>query len=223
METSRNRNPEKKKVVIIDDHPVVRQGISLVISQEDAFAVCAEAEDAGAGFEAIKKHKPDIAIVDISLKDISGIELIKWIKGLDFKVAVLVISMHDETVYAERALKAGAQGYLMKQEPPDKIIEAIHKVLCGEIYVSESVAKRMVRHLINGRAEKPSIIDALSDRELEVFQMIGRGFMPKEIAVKLCLSIKTIETYQANIKEKLLLGTSKELMRFAVGWMKQNP
>lgn len=219
----RNRALDKIKVVIVDDHPVVRQGLSQLISQDDAFLVCAEAEDARTGFEAVKTHRPDIAIIDISLKDISGIELIKWVKGLDFPVAMLVISMHDESVYAERALKAGAHGYLMKQESPDKIIEAINRVLRGDIYVSDPIAKRMIRHAVSGRAGTVSPVDALSDRELEVFQMIGKGLKPKQIAGKLNLSIKTIETYQSNIKEKLLLGSAGDLAQFAVSWMKQIP
>ena len=222
METPPNNNLGKIEIIIIDDHPVVCQGLAQIVSQDDNLHVCAIAEDAKTGFEAIKKHKPDVAIIDISLKDISGIELIKWVKDLDLNVAMLVISIHDEAVYAERALKAGALGYLMKQESPDKIIQAIRQILKGEIYVSDSVAKRMMRHLLKGHDEKTMPIDRLSDRELEVFQMIGRGFKPKQIANKLCLSIKTVETYQSNIKEKLFLKNAFELAQYAVQWMQQN-
>lgn len=208
-------------VVIVDDHPVVCHGLAQIIAQDENLYVCAEAEDAKTGFEAIKKHKPSIAIIDISLKDISGIDLIKWVKGLNFKVAMLVISIHDESVYAERALKAGAQGYLMKQESPDKIIQAIHQILKGEIYMSDSVAKRMMRHLINTSNDKVTSIDRLSDRELEVFQLIGQGLKSKQIAEKLCLSVKTIETYQSNLKEKLILNSASELAQYAVQWVQQ--
>lgn len=218
MEKSSKSTPEKIRVVIVDDHPVVRQGLAQIISQNETLQVCAEAADAKSGFDAIKKHRPHIAIIDISLTDISGIELIKWVKGLDFKVAMLVISIHDESVYAQRALKAGADGYLMKQESPDKIIEAIRRILNGDIFVSDSMAKRMMRHLVKGHDEGVPSVESLSDREFEVFQLVGQGFKPKQIAEKLCLSIKTIETYQSNIKEKLFLSNSFELAQFAIQW-----
>jgi DNA-binding NarL/FixJ family response regulator len=222
LESLQNKKQEKVRIVIVDDHPVVCHGLAQIIAHDANLHVCAEAEDAKTGFEAIKKHKPHIAIIDISLKDISGIELIKWVKGLrDFNVLMLVISIHDESVYAERALKAGAQGYLMKQESPDKIIQAIHQILKGEIYVSDSVAKRMMRHLINASNDKVTSIDRLSDRELEVFQLIGQGLKPKQIAEKLFLSVKTIETYQSNLKEKLILNSAFELAQYAVQWMQQ--
>jgi len=221
METFQINEPGKIEVIIVDDHPVVCHGIAQIIAQDDGLHVCAIAEDARTGFEAIKKHKPDVAIIDISLKDISGIELIKWVKDQDLNVAMLVISMHDEAVYAERALKAGALGYLMKQESPDKIIQAIRQILKGEIYVSDSVAKRMMRHLINAPNDKDTSIDRLSDRELEVFQLIGQGLKSKQIAEKLCLSVKTIETYQSNLKEKLILNSALELAQYAVQWMHQ--
>jgi DNA-binding NarL/FixJ family response regulator len=218
VEKSSKSTPEKIRVVIVDDHPVVRQGLAQIISQNETLQVCAEAADAKSGFDAIKKHRPHIAIIDISLTDISGIELIKWVKGLDFKVAMLVISIHDESVYAQRALKAGADGYLMKQESPDKIIEAIRRILNGDIFVSDSMAKRMMRHLVKGHDEGVPSVESLSDREFEVFQLVGQGFKPKQIAEKLCLSIKTIETYQSNIKEKLFLSNSFELAQFAIQW-----
>ena len=218
MEKSSKSTPEKIRVVIVDDHPVVSQGLAQIISQNETLQVCAEAADAKSGFDAIKKHRPHIAIIDISLTDISGIELIKWVKGLDFKVAMLVISIHDESVYAQRALKAGADGYLMKQESPDKIIEAIRRILNGDIFVSDSMAKRMMRHLVKGHDEGVPSVESLSDREFEVFQLVGQGFKPKQIAEKLCLSIKTIETYQSNIKEKLFLSNSFELAQFAIQW-----
>jgi DNA-binding NarL/FixJ family response regulator len=219
METTMTSVQKQIRIVIIDDHPVVRHGLVSIIEQDERMDVCAEADDAAAGLSAIKQHKPDIAIIDISLKDISGLELIKWVKDLDFHVFMLVISIHDETIYAERALKAGAHGYLMKQESPDKIIKAIYRILEGEIYVSDTIAKRMVRHLVKGHVGKGTFIDGLSDRELEVFQMLGKGFKPKQIAEKLCLSIKTIETYQANLKEKLMLDNSSDLMRYAIQWL----
>jgi DNA-binding NarL/FixJ family response regulator len=216
---SENSSQKKIRIVIIDDHPVVRHGLVRIIEQDERMDVCAEAEDAAAGLASIKQHRPDIAIIDISLKDISGLELIKWVKGLDFPVFMLVISIHDESIYAERALKAGAHGYLMKQESPDNIIKAIYRILDSEIYVSDSIVKRIMRRIARGDGDKGTIIDRLSDRELEVFQLIGKGFKPKQIAGQLCLSVKTIETYQSNLKQKLMLTSTSDLMRYAIQWL----
>jgi DNA-binding NarL/FixJ family response regulator len=219
LENTENSSQKKIRIVIVDDHPVVRHGLAQIIAQDADMHVCAEAEDAAAGLAAIKQHRPDIAIIDLSLKDISGLELIKWVKELDFNVFMLVISIHDESIYAERALKAGAHGYLMKQETPDNIIKAIYRILEGEVYVSDFIVKRVVRRFARGHAGKGSVMDSLSDRELEVFQLIGKGYKPKQIADKLCLSVKTIETYQSNLKQKLMLGNASDLTQYAIQWL----
>ena len=222
MNNSENSKQKKIKIVIVDDHPVVRHGLARIIEQDKRMDVCAEADDAHTGLAAIKQHRPDIAIIDISLKDISGLELIKWVKELGINVFMLVISIHDESVYAERALKAGAHGYLMKQESPDNIIKAIYRILEGEVYVSDFIVKRMMRRIVRGESDKGTLIDKLSDRELEVFQLIGKGFKPKQIAGKLCLSVKTIETYQSNLKNKLMLDNTSDLLQYAIQWLVRN-
>jgi DNA-binding NarL/FixJ family response regulator len=215
LDNSENGKQHNIKIVIVDDHPVVRHGLARIIEQDKRMDVCAEADGAHSGLAVIKQHRPDIAIIDISLKDISGLELIK---ELDINVFMLVISIHDESVYAERALKAGAHGYLMKQESPDNIIKAIYRILDGEVYVSDFIVKRMMRRIVRGGSDKGTVIDKLSDRELEVFQLIGKGFKPKQIADKLCLSVKTIETYQSNLKNKLMLDNTSDLLQFAIQW-----
>jgi len=182
--------------------------------------VCGQAEDAYDAMEAIKTLKPDLVIVDISLKEKSGIEVIKDIKSRYPTLTVLILSMHDESLYAERALRAGAKGYIMKQEATEKVITAIRKVLSGQVYVSNRMAARMVGKFVGGGPDVgASEIDRLSDRELEVFCLIGQGHGTREIAEKLHLSVKTIETYRAHIKEKLNLTSAAELLRYAIRWV----
>ncbi|MBF0429922.1 MAG: response regulator transcription factor [Fibrobacteria bacterium] len=206
-----------KHIILVDDHPIVRQGLKLILEQEKSYSVDWEAEDAMGAINSIKQNKPDIAIIDISLKNISGLELIKWIQKLDFKVTVLVVSMHDEAIYAERAIKAGARGYVMKQEASETIIQALKQIEKGKTYISQSIKSRLDMDMFQKNAVTP-YIGALTDRELEVFQLFGQGFKVKQIAEKLLLSPKTIETHQSNIKEKLHLDSASALTKAAIAW-----
>jgi len=211
---------QKNRIFIVDDHPIVRKGLTQLINQEPDLTVCGEAENAEAALELLKKVKPDLAIVDISLRGIDGIELTKLIKVRFENIPVLVVSMHDESLFAERALRAGARGYIMKQEAIEKMMEAIHKVLRGELYVSDRVSANIVKRFVDGKAEGVSSPEELlSDREMEVFQLIGQGFGTRQIADQLHVSVKTVETYRANIKVKLNLKNATELMKHAVHWI----
>ncbi len=210
----------KRTVLIVDDHPIVRQGLAQLINQEKDLEVCGQAEDAHEAMQAIHQLNPDMVIVDISLKDTSGMELIKDLKIQHPDLPVLTLSMHDEAVYGERALRAGARGYVMKQEATGKVVTAIRRVLAGEVYVSEGMAAKMVSKLVGGGTRTASSpADSLSDRELEVFRMVGEGFGTREMAEKLHLSIKTVETYRAHIKDKLGLQDANELLRTAIQWV----
>jgi len=218
--TKAKNDNTKAKVLIVDDHPIVRQGLAELINAEKDLTVCALAEDAAQAMAAIKSAKPDIAVVDISLKEKSGIELIKDIKAQYASLPILVLSMHDESLYAERALRAGALGYIMKHEATDKVIVGIRSILSGQVFVSDKMAAKMVHKMVGGSAsEGASPIETLSDRELEVFTLIGRGHGTRDIAEKLFLSVKTIETYRAHIKEKLNLASAGELLQFAIQWV----
>jgi len=211
---------KKNKIFIVDDHPIVRKGLSQLINQESDMVVCGEAENAQNALELLKKIRPDLAIVDISLQGIDGIELIKKIRVRDTNLPILVVSMHDESLFAERALRVGAKGYIMKQEAIEKMMEAIRRVIRGELYVSERVSATIVKKFIDGKAENTrSPMEVLSNREFEVFQLIGQGFVTRQIARELNVSIKTVESYRANIKEKLDLKNATELLRHAVHWV----
>ncbi len=211
---------DKSKILIVDDHPIVRQGLAELVNLENDLAVCGQAEDAHQAMKAIKELRPDMAVIDISLRETSGIELIKDINVQYPNLPVLALSMHDESLYAERALRAGAKGYIMKAEATEKVITAIRKILNGEIYVSDKMAAKMVRKLVGGKAEiSTSPVERLSDRELEVFHLIGKGYGTRQISERLYLSIKTIETYRAHIKEKLSLANAAELLRYAIQWV----
>jgi DNA-binding NarL/FixJ family response regulator len=213
---------QKNRVFIVDDHPIVRKGLGQLINQEEDLVVCGEADNAETALELLKKVQPDLAIVDISLRGIDGIELTKLIKARFDSIPVLVVSMHDESLFAERALRVGARGYIMKQEAIDKMMEAIRKVLRGELYVSERVSANIVKRFVDGKADGVSSPEELlSDRELEVFQLIGQGFATRQVADQLHVSVKTVETYRANIKEKLNLKNATELMKHAVHWIER--
>lgn len=215
-----NTAKQKNRIFIVDDHPIVRKGLGQLINQEEDLVICGEAENAEAALELLKKVKPDLAIVDISLRGIDGIELTKLIRARFDNIPVLVVSMHDESLFAERALKVGARGYIMKQEAIEKMMEAIRKVLRGELYVSERVSANIVKRFVDGKAEGiSSPEELLSDRELEVFHLIGQGFATRQIADQLHVSVKTVETYRANIKEKLNLKNATELIKHAVHWI----
>jgi len=207
-------------ILVVDDHPIVRQGLAELINHEDDLNVSAQADDAHDAMEMIKLKQPDMAIVDISLQGKSGIALIKDISTSYPNLPILALSMHDELLYAERALRAGAKGYIMKQEATEKVITAIRKVLDGQLYVSETMAAKMVSKLVRSGSDiGTSPTDCLSDRELEVFMLIGRGHGTRQIAEKLYLSTKTIETYRAHIKEKLSLADAAELLQYAIQWV----
>ncbi len=214
------KNRIRSRVFIVDDHPIVRQGLKLLIDQEPDLMVCGEAENARSVLPAIQDLKPDIAIIDISLGHDSGIELIKTIRLQHPDLPLLVLSMHDETLYAERALRAGAKGYIMKQEAPERVIIAIRQVLQGKIFLSDAMSAKMLNTFIDSRRdETTSSIELLSDRELQVFQLLGRGLGTRQVADSLNISIKTVEAYRANIKEKLNLKSSAELVQHAIHWV----
>jgi DNA-binding NarL/FixJ family response regulator len=213
----------KTKILIVDDHPIVRQGLAELINHENDLTVCGQAEDAHQALKAVKELRPNMAVVDISLKETSGMELIKDINAQDPNLPVLALSMHDESLYAERALRAGARGYIMKQEATEKVIAAIRKILSGEIYVSDKMASKMVRKFVGGQTEiSTSPVGRLSDRELEVFHLIGKGYGTRQISERLHLSVKTIETYRAHIKEKLGLADAAKLLQYAIQWASSN-
>ncbi|SRR5258706_8995657 len=209
----------RKRVFLVDDHPLVREWLTNLINQQPDLSVCGESENAPQALQAISASKPDIAIVDLSLKDSSGIELIKALKEAQPGVAVLVLSMHDETHYAERALRAGAKGYVMKRETTRKVIEAIRRILDGKLYISEKVAEVLAGRVAEGRRpEGLSPVEKLSDRELEVFEMLGQGQGTRQISETLRVSVKTVQAYCARIKEKMNLSSATELLREAIRW-----
>jgi DNA-binding NarL/FixJ family response regulator len=209
----------RKRVFLVDDHPLVREWLTNLINQQVDLTVCGESETAPQALQAIASAKPDIAVVDLSLKDSSGIELIKSLKESQPGVAVLVLSMHDETQYAERALRAGARGYVMKRETTRKVIEAIRKILEGRLYVSEKVSEAMAGHVAQRKPSPGSSpVEQLSDRELEVFEMLGQGQGTRQIAETLRVSVKTVQAYCARIKDKLNLSSATELLREAFRW-----
>lgn len=207
------------KVLIVDDHPIVRDGIVELFNREPDIHVQAQASDAEAAMQALREHRMDVAIVDLSLPGVSGIELIRQMQSAFPDLPIVVFSMHDEQFYAERALRAGARGYVMKQEDSRRIIAAVRKVRKGELFVSDDIAKKMLFRMVTGDRERVQPVQRLSDRELEVFQLIGQGYGTREIASMLNLSVKTIESYRANIKEKLDLKNASELMQHAVRWV----
>jgi len=210
--------PAKKRILIVDDHPMMRQGLAQLINNEPDLAVCWEADNAGQAIDVVSAHKPDLVLADISLPDKNGLELIKDIHVLCPGATILVVSMHDETLYAERVLRAGARGYIMKQEGGKKLMAAVRHILGGQIYVSEKMSARILEIFSGGRKDAGSPIEKLSDREFEVFQLIGQGKGTRDIAEHLHLSVKTVEVHRANIKEKLQLKSATELVRHAVRW-----
>jgi DNA-binding NarL/FixJ family response regulator len=210
---------KKSKVFVVDDHPIVRQGLALLINREADLTVCGEAEDAQSAMQSVNSDRPDIMVVDISLNGPDGLDLLKDIRMRHPDLPVLILSMHDESIYAERALRAGAQGYIMKQEATEKVLVALRRILRREIYVSERIANRMLQRFIGSpSADRPSSVADLTDRELEVFRLIGEGHSTRQIAEELHISVKTVESYQAHIKEKLSLRSARELVQHAIQW-----
>ncbi len=212
---------QKTRILLVDDHPLVRAGFTQLISDHADLEVCAEAGDMAEAIRQLENIKPDLAIIDLSLAGGSGLDLIEHIKAKHDSVLMLVASMHDETLYAERVLAAGARGYINKQEAQDRIIEAIRAVLAGRVYLSSRMTERMLNNMVEGNNSKQGI-DSLSNRELQVFEMIGDGTTTSQIASQLNLSQKTIETHQAHIKRKLGLTSAHELTQRAIRWAIEN-
>lgn len=213
---------KRKRILLVDDHAVVRFGISQLINRQNDLVVCGEEEDASRALSAIETLKPDLVIADISLKDSSGLELMRNIKAQYPRLPILVVSIHDESIYAEIAFRAGALGYLMKQEALDKIPTAIRRVLEGSVYVSDALAAKMLQQRVRGQTDaQESPVQALSDREMEVFQLIGQWKKTKEIAHELHLSVKTVEYYREQIKRKLNLKDASELTQYATSWVQR--
>ena len=209
----------KSKVLIVDDHPIFTMGMAELLNQEDDFVVCAVAEDIGSARKAIKEYTPDLAIIDITLAGDNGLDLVKEIAASKKVLPVLVLSMHNEQVWAERAIRAGAKGYIMKGEASDNVISGLRNILAGNIHVSGSIMARLLdKFQMKPDAPGAATIDLLTDRELEVFRLIGSGLSTREIADRLKLGIKTIGTYRDRVKQKLLLKSGAELTRRAVLW-----
>jgi DNA-binding NarL/FixJ family response regulator len=207
------------RVLLVDDHPIVRQGLALLIEREPDLLVCGEADGAHSAFQAIATLQPDIVILDISLAGPDGLDVLKEIRCKSGTLPVLILSMHDETIYAERAMRAGANGYIMKQEATEKVLVAIRRILHGDVYLSDRLTNTMLQQFMHGTpGAKGSPLVNLTDRELEVFRLIGEGHGTRQIADQLHLSVKTIESYQAHIKEKLALRNARELVQHAIEW-----
>ena len=210
----------KARVFLVDDHPLVREHLTALIQREADLEVCGEAADAPTALELISRQSPDLVILDISLKQSNGLELIKDLKQRWPKLPVLVLSMHDEMLYGERSLRAGALGYITKEEATVNVLSAVRKVLGGEVYSSERMAGRVMKRMVSGAKDKlGSPLEVLTDRELEVFQMLGRGMGTRQIAEELRLGIKTVESYRARIKEKLQLQDGNQLLQHAIQWV----
>jgi DNA-binding NarL/FixJ family response regulator len=214
------RSQGRARVLLVDDHPIVREGLARVIDQEADFTVCATAINAREAVQAVTTAKPDIAVVDVSLDGSHGIDLVKDLKTRHPALAVVMLSMHDETLYAERALRAGAKGYVMKRQPPEQLVLAMRKVLAGGLSFSETVTARMLERASRSQAkEVPLPMERLSDRELEILERIGHGRTTRQIAEELHVSMKTVQAHREHLKEKLELPDATSLARFAVQWV----
>jgi DNA-binding NarL/FixJ family response regulator len=214
----------KIKVFLVDDHPLVRESLTSLINRQSDLIVCGEAEEPGRALRDIAAVQPDVVIVDISLKNGSGLELVKSIKARMPRLYIIVLSMHDERLYAERAIRAGARGYVMKRESTKRIVAAIHQVMQGRLCVSEQIAATFAERFVGGHqvlGESP--VEGLSDRELEVFTMLGRGLETRQVAEALNISIKTVQAYCARIKQKLSIASATELLREAIRWQEKQP
>jgi DNA-binding NarL/FixJ family response regulator len=212
--------PDQKRILLIEDHRMMREGLRQLISQEPDLQVCCEAADAQQALACIAKGKPDLALLDISLPDKNGLELLKDIRALDPDLPVLAVSMHDENLYAARVLRAGGRGYIMKHEGGEKLMQAIRQVLAGQVYVSGQMSSKILEDLTGHRPNAArSPVEKLTDREFEIFQLIGQGNGTRQIAEKLHVSVKTVEVHRLNIKQKLDLKTATQLIRAAVRWV----
>ncbi len=221
---SRNNSKKRARVLIVDDHPAVREALAMRIGRQSDLEVCGEAADLSEALRLVADTQPDVAVIDISLKTGCGIDLIKRIKDRNDTVRMLVWSTHSESLYAERALRAGALGYINKDQATDKIVEGIRRVLEGKVYLSDAMVETMLHRTVGGGRQEVtrSPLDALADRELEVFRLIGQGVKTAEIAERLHLSVKTIETYRDRIREKLDLSDGTALAHYATKWMLEN-
>jgi len=217
------KHKELKKIFIVDDHPVFREGLGGLIRREGDLTVCGEADNAPQALEAVQRLKPELVLVDIGLPGRSGLELIKDLRAVSRDTAVLVISMHDETLYAERVLRAGARGYIMKQEGPEKMLQGIRHVLDGQIHLSGKMSIRILDAFSGDRDQSASPIGRLTDRELEILQLTGEGKDSHDIARLLNLSFKTVDAHRGHIKEKLKLRTHTELVSYAARWVEAQP
>lgn len=212
---------EKVRVLLVDDHPVLRLGVADLLKADGNYEICGEASSLADAYQSVTKLKPDLVIADITLDGNSGIELMKELTYRWENLPILAYSMHDEQIYAERALRAGARGYVMKHRPPEVLLQAIAQVLEGRIYLDKEIADRLLGKFVGSRTPSTapaSPIDRLSDRELEVLQLMGKGMTTSQIAENLCLSTKTVETYREHLKDKLGLHSGPELVRYAVEW-----
>ena len=210
---------KKCRVLLVDDHPIVRQGLALLIDREPDLSVCGEADGAHSAFHAIETLRPDLVVLDISLNGPDGLDVLKEIRMKTASLPILILSMHDESIYAERAMRAGANGYIMKQEATERVLVAIRRIMQGDVYLSDRLTNSMLQQYVHGASTaKKSPLVNLTDRELEVFRLIGEGHGTRQIADELHLSVKTIESYQAHIKEKLALRNARELVQHAIEW-----
>jgi DNA-binding NarL/FixJ family response regulator len=207
----------RAKVMLVDDHPIVRRGLAELINLQADLVVCGQADDAAGAMKILESDPPDVAVTDLSLQEGSGIDLIRDLKSRRPQMPILVLSMHEETLYAERALRAGASGYIMKHEATEKVLVAIRQVLGGEMYLAPKIASTLLSRFVSTRVDPgKSPLDALSDRELEIFNLIGQGLATRQIAEKLGLGTKTVDTHREHIKQKLGFATANELLRFAI-------
>jgi DNA-binding NarL/FixJ family response regulator len=218
MANLRSKPAPLRRILVVDDHPLTRHGMAQLIGQQSDLVVCGESGSAEQALERTDALHPELVLVDVTLPGKPGLELIKDITVLYPEVLVLVVSMHDESLYAERALRAGARGYLMKSAGGDELIKAIRHVLAGQVYVSSDMSAKILDGLSGGRHPKPAIVSSLSDREFEVFQLVGEGLTTREIGLRLHISGKTVETHRLHIREKLGLKTPPELTKYAVRW-----
>lgn len=220
MKATTSQQEKQQRILIVDDHPIFRKGIIMLLEHEKDIVIYGEAETAAEALRLVERHDYDLVISDISLEETNGIELVKSLKSLKPHLPVLVLSMHDESLYAERALRAGARGYLMKQAPPDQVVAAIRQVLRGELYLSAAANLLMLNSFVSGRDHSTkSMVEKLSDRELEIFELLGKGRGTSMIAHDLRLSVKTVEAHRSHIKAKLGISTAPELVRAAVEWV----
>jgi DNA-binding NarL/FixJ family response regulator len=221
---SAKKTKKQARILIVDDHPAVREALSLRIGRQADMAVCGEAADVAEALRLVAQTRPDVAVIDISLQAGNGIDLIKRIRDRDERVRMLVWSMHGESLYAERALRAGALGYITKDQATDRIVDAIRRVLAGKVWLSDTMAERLLQRAVGTgqTAMTRSALEALADRELEVFRLIGQGVKTADIAERLHLSVKTVETYRDRIRHKLQLADGTELARYATQWVLEN-